>query len=39
MRALKLTLLIAGLLLAAGFDITRWKYIAPVRVPKSGREH
>lgn len=32
MRALSL-----ALLLAAGFDNTPWKYVAPVRVPESGR--
>jgi hypothetical protein len=37
MRALKLTLLAASLLLAAGFDISPWKYVAPVRVLESGR--
>ena len=37
MRVLKLSVLFAGLLQAAGFDTRPWKYVAPVRVPESGR--
>src|SRR5260370_29379892 len=32
MRVLSLTMLLAALLAGAGFDDTRWKYFAPLRV-------